>query len=69
MIDPQIWESMNHALSVKEVAALLNASPHTVRYWIKHGKLRGFKVGSQWRFWPDSLRRQLEAKNDLPGIS
>jgi excisionase family DNA binding protein len=32
-------------LTVREVADRLRASPETVRRWLRHGKLRGFRPG------------------------
>jgi excisionase family DNA binding protein len=37
-------------LTVAEVAAMLKVSPHTIRAWVKKGKIPVHKVGRQVRF-------------------
>lgn len=63
MID---WEQLPQVLTLGMVAKLLSVHPNTVRNWAKAKppKLPGFKVGSQWRFWRDELRRQVDGKSE-----
>lgn len=35
--------------TVEELAAVARVSPATVRYWLRNGRLRGVKLGNQWR--------------------
>jgi excisionase family DNA binding protein len=42
-------------LTVAQVAHRLGCSPRTVRRELDRGKLRGFKVGSDWRVSPEAL--------------
>lgn len=35
--------------TVEEVAKMLRFQPNTIRLWLENGKLRGVKVGWQWR--------------------
>jgi excisionase family DNA binding protein len=36
-------------LTLEEAARRLNTSPFSVRRWIREGKLRGTKIGGEWR--------------------
>ncbi len=36
-------------VKAKEVAERLNVNPRTVKSWLLKGKLKGYKVGGQWR--------------------
>ena len=35
--------------TVEEMAEVARVSPGAVRYWIRTGRLRGVKLGRQWR--------------------
>lgn len=51
-------------LTVDEVAAMLRVRPVTVRVWLRHGKLRGSKIGPKlWRV-PESAVSELLNKGD-----
>jgi excisionase family DNA binding protein len=50
-------------LTVREVADRLRASPETVRRWLRHGKLRGFRPGGTklgYRVTESELQRFLQ---------
>jgi excisionase family DNA binding protein len=46
-------------LTVVEAAARLKMAPFTVRQWIKAGKLKGTKLGQQWRVLGSSVEARL----------
>lgn len=53
-----------------EAITLLKTSRPTFYRWVRSGKLRGMKVGRQWRFRREDLDRFLEGESpriDLPG--
>ncbi|MFC1587973.1 ATPase, T2SS/T4P/T4SS family [Planctomycetota bacterium] len=47
-------------LSVTEAAKMLGISRSTLNRWLKEGRIKGFKVGKQWRFSRDSLRAVID---------
>ncbi|MDX2087849.1 MAG: helix-turn-helix domain-containing protein [Kofleriaceae bacterium] len=49
-------------LLIDEVAALCRASPETVRFWIKKGRLRSIRPGRRRLIARAELRRFLEEK-------
>jgi len=51
--------------SLKEISEACDVSPGTLRDYIKKGKLRGRKVGSQWYVSERSLR---EFFGDSPAV-
>lgn len=48
---------MDIALTPKEVAAELSCHPVTIRKLCQGGKLRAYKIGSQWRIKREDLER------------
>jgi excisionase family DNA binding protein len=50
-------------LTVKEVCELLRVHPSTVYKLVRQGKLPSFRVGSEWRFRKDSIRRWMAEKS------
>jgi excisionase family DNA binding protein len=53
---------MEEVLTAKEAAAFLRCSPDRVKRHARAGRLRGAKVGRQWRF----RRRDLERWASVP---
>lgn len=47
-------------LTGKEVCVKLNIHLTTLYRWMRAGKIRGIKVGRQWRFAPSEIMRILE---------
>jgi excisionase family DNA binding protein len=45
--------------SVDEAAEILNLHPHTVRIYVREGKLAGRKIGKEWRIPRTSLNALL----------
>lgn len=50
---------MGKLLTVSEAAQLLRLKPKTIRLWLETGRLRGFKVGRQWRIPVSELERLI----------
>jgi excisionase family DNA binding protein len=48
---------MEEVFTPEEVAKYLKVAPKTIREYLKAGKLKGFKMGKQWRI----RKRDLEA--------
>jgi excisionase family DNA binding protein len=53
-------------LTVPEVAKRLGKNPETIRRWIREGKLRAHKVGTQHVVEEDDLRAVAEPSTMLP---
>jgi excisionase family DNA binding protein len=47
-------------LSTEAVAAWLGVAPRTVRDWAEIGEIPALRVGKQWRFHEEDIRRWLE---------
>ncbi len=53
-------------LTPTDVANRLQVSERTVTQWLRKGRLRGFKLGKEWRISPDDLQAFLEASANKP---
>ena len=56
-------------VDMKEAVALLKTTRATFYRWLRSGKVKGMKVGRQWRFRREEIQRFLEgapARADLP---
>ncbi len=51
--------TLDSLLTVKEVAEMLRISPQTLYRMVRQGTIAGVKIGSQWRFDHEQLRRRL----------
>lgn len=49
--------------TVDEVAVILDMHPKTIRRYINEGKLKGVKVGGQFRVMADALKAFMNLKN------
>ncbi|MBP3040334.1 helix-turn-helix domain-containing protein [Bacillaceae bacterium Marseille-Q3522] len=62
---------MSNMFSVEELARELNVTTRTIRNYLRDGKLKGTKIGGQWRFSKENLFEFIghddsyEAKNGL----
>ncbi len=56
----------NRLLTPTDVANRLQVNERTVTLWLRKGRLRGFKVGKEWRISPDDLQAFLEASANMP---
>ncbi|GEM_PF-5366860 len=62
--------SLSAALKVGEVARVLRCHPSTVYRLLRRGELRGFKLGSDWRFLRSEVERFMrEASEGARGPS
>jgi excisionase family DNA binding protein len=50
-------------LTVKEVGDLLQVHPGTLYKMAREGKIPGFRVGTEWRFRKDVIRRWMAEKS------
>jgi excisionase family DNA binding protein len=57
---------MANVMTVKEVAEFLRAHPSTIYRLLKRHGLPAFKVGSDWRFDPESIQRWLKESESKP---
>lgn len=61
--------STDDMLTIQEAADYLTTSRPTLYRWLREGKVKGMKVGRQWRFKKDELQQFLEGRGtvvDLP---
>jgi excisionase family DNA binding protein len=58
---PQRIEGLNHAITAREVAALLAVSPITVYKMAKAGIIPSFRVGTAVRFDPRAIAEWLRS--------
>jgi excisionase family DNA binding protein len=52
---------MREVYTVRDVAQRLHLTTETVRDYLQEGKLKGFKVGKQWRVREQDLEAFIEA--------
>jgi len=57
-----IPKDAGRALIPKEIAYYLNVHEETVYRLLRSGKLKGFKVGSQWRVWFENLKEYTDGR-------
>jgi len=50
--------------TVEEVAEMLHFQPNTIRNWLVAGKLRGIKVGWQWRIRESDLQEFVKENTE-----
>ncbi|MCD4784059.1 MAG: helix-turn-helix domain-containing protein [Candidatus Eremiobacteraeota bacterium] len=50
-------------LNVEEAAAFLKTSKPTFYRWLGQGKIKGFKVGREWRFYKSDLVSFMESSD------
>ena len=53
-------------LTPLDVADRLQVNERSVNIWLRKGRLRGFKIGKEWRISPDDLQEFLEAGANMP---
>lgn len=51
---------MEKLYTVKDIAIMTGLTERTIRNYIKDGKLKGKKIGVQWRFTEDDIKRLFE---------
>ena len=53
-------------LTVPQVGQRLQVNERTVTQWLRHGYLRGFKIGKEWRVSERDLQALLEQSANVP---
>ncbi len=53
-------------LTPTDVANHLQVNERTVTQWLRRGRLRGFKIGKEWRLSVEDLEAFLEASANKP---
>lgn len=56
---------MQKYYTLSEVARLLDLSDRTIRNYVKDGKLKGKKIGPQWRFTREQIEEIFEDPQEL----
>lgn len=60
------WEQVPIVVDLPYVAVVLGAHPEVIRRYLVAGKLRGFKVGREWRILKTDLMAFVgEGENDV----
>ncbi len=56
---------MKPALTVKQVAELLNINERTVYRMVQQGELPGFRVANSWRFLEEDIRSWIDGQKSV----
>lgn len=56
-------DTLEKLYTVKDIAIMTGLTERTIRNYIKDGKLRGKKIGVQWRFTEDDIKKLFEAES------
>ena len=62
-------EGNSELLNMKQAIDMLKTTQPTFYRWLREGKIKGMKVGRQWRFHPEDIERFLkgeEPRVDIP---
>lgn len=62
-------ENNNDLISMEDAIDLLKTTRPTFYRWLRSGRIKGLKVGRQWRFYPTDLERFMHGEQpriDLP---
>lgn len=57
-----VFENLPSVLTVKQLADFLQTSDQTISRALKSGKLKGFKVGREWRISKEAVIQWIEIK-------
>jgi len=55
-------ENLSEVLTPKQLAEFLQVSDQTIKRALKAGKLKGFKVGRDWRIEKEEVIKWLKTK-------
>lgn len=58
------WDQVPIVIDLPYVAVVLGANPEVIRRYLASGKLRGFKVGREWRINKSDLMEFVGAKEE-----
>ena len=62
-------DNVPQLLTLVAVAKLLSVSPHTVRSWVKKGRLRPIRLCRRLIFHPEEITRFLAEANEQDGAN
>jgi len=54
---PERLRDNQQALTSSELCELLHITPRTLYRLVERGEIRAFRVGRDFRFWPDEVAR------------
>lgn len=49
--------------SLQELAKLLEVSERTIHNYVKAGKIKGVKIGGQWKFTEENLKKFINGES------
>jgi excisionase family DNA binding protein len=52
-------------LTTEEAIKILKIHPKTIRLWLREGKIKGVKIGKEWRIAKSSLLEFIQQKDRL----
>ncbi len=58
------WNQVPIVIDLPYVAVVLGANPEVIRRYLASGKLKGFKVGREWRINKSDLMEFVGAKEE-----
>lgn len=58
------WDQVPIVIDLPYVAVVLGANPEVIRRYLASGKLKGFKVGREWRINKSDLMEFVGAKEE-----
>jgi excisionase family DNA binding protein len=58
-------EPIPQLLTLLAIAQKLSVSPHTIRAWVRQGKLRPVRICRRLLFHPDEICRLLEKSREV----
>lgn len=50
--------------TIEELSKLLSLHPATIRILFRDGKIKGYKVGREWRATEETLKEYLESRSN-----
>ena len=60
-----ILESLPDIITVKQLAEFLQTSDQTISRFLKNGKLKGFKIGREWRISKEAVTQWIDKNNTI----
>ena len=61
-VEDEYDEQSSEIIDMKEAIKLLNTTRPTFYRWVREGKIKGMKVGRQWRFYREDVERFLKGE-------
>lgn len=60
--------AVDSLLTPAEISERLKVTERTITGWLRQGRLRGFKIGKEWRVSERDFEAFLEGKANLPPL-